>query len=72
MKSKVTAMLIGLVVFALGQFSYAETLPQGFPFAACPSGTLIESFSSDVNQIVEYKTPQSAAQISQFYTQDLK
>lgn len=73
MKSKRIAVLLFVFsVLALGQTSMAENLPPGFPFAACPGGTIIESYNSDVSQIVEFKTTQSAAEISQFYTQDIK
>ncbi len=61
------------VVLTIGQLANAYTLPDGFPFAACPGGSLIESSSSpNVSQIVEYKTSQSAREISEFYTQDIK
>jgi|GEM_PF-5384450 len=73
MKSKNFAVLLMvLAVLTLGQLANAETLPPGFPFAACPGGTIIESYNSNVSQIVEFKTTQPAAQISAFYTQDIK
>ncbi len=73
MKSKrIAVFLMALVILVLGQSASAETLPPGFPFAACPGGTIIESYSGDTSQIVEFKTTQSAAQISAFYTQDIK
>jgi hypothetical protein len=73
MKSRrIAVLLMLLVALALGQSAYAESMPPNFPFAACPGGTIIESYSGDTSQIVEFKTTQSAAQISAFYTQDIK
>lgn len=73
MKSKrIAVLLMTLIALALGQSVLAESLPPGFPFAACPGGTIVESYNSDVSQIVEFKTTQSAAQVSAFYTQDIK
>lgn len=69
---RIVVLLISLVELALGQSAYSETLPPGFPFDACPGGKIIESYSGDTSQIVEFKTTQSAAQISAFYTQDIK
>lgn len=73
MKLKIAVLIVAIVLLAFGQRSIAGTVPQGFPFAACPGGEIIESFAQpNVSQIVEYKTSQSARQISEFYTQDLK
>jgi hypothetical protein len=69
---RIAVFAFAIATLTLCPIAQAETLPKGFPFAACPGGTLVESSDNSAAQIAEYTTTESAKQISEFYTQDLK